>query len=82
MIDRVLRVKNKISFFRKCRFVISVKYNFILVSNKIHIQKIQTIIFSHFKRELKAFVERVFKIFNILIKLSGATNKISSTYLT
>jgi len=80
MIDRVLRVKIQI-FFRKCRFVISVKYNFILVSNKIHIQKIQTITFSHFKRELKAFVNEL-KIFNILVKLSGATNKISSTYLT
>jgi len=81
MIDRVLRVKIQI-FFRKYRFVISVKYNSMLANNKIHIQKIQAIIFAHFKRELKANSWNELKISNIPFKLSnGAASRISSTYL-
>ena len=79
MTGRELRVKIQISF-RKYRFV-SVKYNSMIVNNKIHIKKIQAISFTHFKRELKAFWNEL-KISNIPVKLSGgAASKISSTYL-
>ena len=58
MTGKVLRVKIQIAF-RKYSFVVSVKCNFMFVNNKIYIQKIQAIIYTHFKRELKVFMKRV-----------------------